>query len=180
MQFAKVVAIALIPILMALNGYTEEDVNILADVMWLENGHTGKNEEENRQVLILTGAVVMNRTKSDSTDYHPKGKNSIRDVVYHKGQYCSKTRNGVGNTNTPDYVRDLAKELLAYGSNVPEYVLYQSQNSRLGTIWKKIAGEYFATERGHKDEGYDFVAKTNLDLCIDRWDALNDFRNAYN
>lgn len=136
--------------------HTEADTKMLADVMWLENGHTGKTEAENRECLILTGAVVVNRARSGKW-----GGKTIKEVVFAKGQYASSTKNGIGKTDTPDWVVELAEDILTYGTNVPEYVVFQSMQPNLGTHWKKIDGEYFATDGGHKNEGYDMVAEIN-------------------
>jgi len=142
--------------------HTQADVQMLADTMWLENGHTGKTKAENRECLILTGMVVVNRAKSGEW-----GGDTIKEVIFAKGQYARKTRNGIGNTDTPEWVVELAEQILTYGTNVPDYVIYQSQNKNLGTRWKEIRGEYFATKRGHKDEGYGLVAEIN---GSDGWD----------
>ena len=136
--------------------HTEADTKMLADVMWLENGHTGKTKDENRECLILTGSVVLNRMKSGEW-----GGTTIKEVIYAKGQYASHTKNNIGKTDTPDWVYELAEDMLNYGTNVPDYVIYQSMQAGLGTHWKKIDGEYFATNGGHKNEGYDMVAEVN-------------------
>ena len=136
--------------------HTEADTQMLADVMWLENGHTGKTEEENRQCLILTGAVVMNRVQSGQW-----GGDTIKDVIFAKGQYASSTRNGIGKSGVPEWVVELAEQMLTYGTNVPEYIVFQSMQPKLGTVWKVIDGEYFATGGGHKHEGDDFIPEVN-------------------
>lgn len=141
--------------------HTEIDVQILGDTMWLENGHTGRNEEENRECLILTGAVVLNRMVSNDKWLHLKGDKTVYDVIYAKGQYASSTKEGIGKTNTPEWVYDLARDMLNYGTNVPDYVIFQSTQENLGTVWKVIDGEYFATAGGHKHEGDDFHPEIN-------------------
>lgn len=140
--------------LLVANGYAQKDVELLANIMYLENGSTGKTEEENRQVLILTGSVVINRVKSGQW-----GGNSIEKVLYSPGQYAVDTKNRIGKVQIPDYVYDLARDLLAYGSNIPDYVCYQSTQKDLGYIWKVIDNEYFAcAEKGHLHEGDDWIA----------------------
>jgi len=138
------------------SNYTKEDVELLANIMYLENGSTGKTEDENRQVLIATGSVVMNRVKSGEW-----GGTTIKDVLYAKGQYASATKNRIGKVEIPQHVYDLAEEILCYGTNVPDYVIYQSMQPKLGTQWKVIDGEYFATGGGHKMEGENLVIDTN-------------------
>ena len=152
--------------------HTEADTQMLADVMWLENGSTGKTEAENRECLILTGAVVLNRMESGEW-----GGKTIKKVIYAKGQYASSTKKRIGNADTPEWVVELAEQMLTYGTNVPKYVIYQSMQPKLGTHWKKIDGEYFATNGGHKNEGYDMVAEVN---GYNGWDLrtfVNVFRN---
>ena len=141
--------------------YTAEDVQIVGDVGWLENGSTGKTEDENRQVIIATMAVFVNRMKSGEW-----GGTTAKAVLNMKGQYASKTRNNVGKVETPTWVYDLAEEILQFGSNVPEYVIFQSMQPRLGTQWKVIAGEYFATSKGHYMEGKDVHIETNKQLYL--------------
>lgn len=125
--------------------HTQADVQMLADVMWLENGHTGKTKAENRECLILTGMVVVNRAKSGEW-----GGDTIKEVIFAKGQYARKTRNGIGNTDTPEWVVELAEQILTYGTNVPDYVIYQSQNKNLGTRWKEIRGDISLLKGGIK------------------------------
>lgn len=139
--------------------HSEADTQLLADVMWLENGSTGYTKEDNKQCLILTGAVVLNRARSGEW-----GGTSIYDVIYAKGQYAYETKKNIGKCKTPQYVIDLAEEILTYGTNVPDYVVYQSTQKNLGTVWKIIEykpNEYFATDGGYYMKGKDFVAKTN-------------------
>ena len=138
--------------------FTEEDVRLLAEIMWLENGHTGLTAFDNIQCLILTGSVVINRAKNGGW-----GGSTIKAVLYAKGQYASETTSRIGKTTVPQYVIDLARDLLTYGSNVPNYVVYQSMQKKLGTHWKIIPNgshpEYFATDGGHYLEGEDVIIK---------------------
>lgn len=152
--------------------HTEADVHTLGDIAWLENGHTGKTEEENREVLMLTMVVVLNRMTSGEW-----GGDTIEKVLNAKGQYASYTRNNIGKTDTPDWVYDMARDLLMFGSNVPDYIVYQSMQPKLGTVWKVIDGEYFATKGGHKYEGNDFIAEVNGSISDYSRDFLNLFRN---
>lgn len=144
--------------------FTEQDVYDLGDAMWLENGHTaGVGTEKNRKVLIMTGVVVLNRREMVTNKwYHLKGEKTVYDVIMAKGQYASKTRTKLRNTDTPQEVYDLAREMLTYGTTVPDYIVYQGQNPNLGTLWcPAIAGEYFATYKGHYMEGKDWEIDTN-------------------
>jgi len=65
--------------------HTEEDVKIVGDIGWLENGHTGKTEDENQQCIIATMAVVVNRMKSDEKWLHKNGEKT----AYGSGTVCN-------------------------------------------------------------------------------------------
>jgi hypothetical protein len=140
--------------------HTDEDVQILGDMMWAENGHTGLNEQDNRDCIMLTGAVITNRM----ADGGWCGK-TVKEVVFASGQYASDTKAQIGKTDTPQWVYDMAEDLLNYGCTCPEYVCYQSMQPNLGTVWKVIENgrkdEYFATNGGHKHEGDDFHPEIN-------------------
>jgi hypothetical protein len=169
MQFLLAVLLAAKLISVPFVEHTEEDVKILGDIMWLENGHTGKTEDDNRQCLILTGAVVVNRMVSDEKWFHKRGEKTVYDVLMAPGQYASSTKSNIGKTDTPDYVYRIADEILTYGTNVPNYVIYQSTQKNLGTIWKVIEykpNEYFATNGGHYMEGKDLVIETNKQVYL--------------
>lgn len=168
MQFLLAVLLAAKIVVPAYN-FTEEDVKMLADIMWLENGHTGKTEDENRQCLILTSAVVVNRMVSDEKWLHKKGEKTVYDVLMAPGQYATITKNNVGKTDTPAFVVELAREILTFGTNVPDYVIYQSMQPKLGTVWKVIDGEYFATSCGHYMEGKDVHIETNKQKFLEQF-----------
>lgn len=111
--------------------YSQEDLGLLADVMYLENYCNGE------YVMLLTGSVVLNRVASKDFP------NSIREVLYQKGQYA--TAGQLGKCDTPDSVRELAKRLLMFGSILPSNVVFQSMQKNLGRkIYTVINGEYFA------------------------------------
>lgn len=154
--------------------HTEADTKMLGDVMWLENGHTGLNDDDNKQCLILTGAVVLNRVRSGEW-----GGRTVEKVIYAKGQYASHTRNNIGKTDTPQWVYDLAEEILTYGTNVPEYVVFQSMQPKLGKVWKVIengrSDEYFACNvKGHYLEGSEVHVETNRKLYLRQ--SFNEFK----
>lgn len=136
--------------------HTYDDVILLATVMYAENGHTGKTEQENRECLILTGVVPVNRAINGGW-----GGKTLREVIFAKGQYASSTKNAIGKITPPDEIIELAEQILTYGTNVPDYVVFQSMQPNLGTVWKVIDGEYFATSGGHKHEGDNFHPEIN-------------------
>ena len=144
--------------------HTYEDAVMLATVIYKENYCTGETEQDIRDCQILTGAVVVNRVMNGGG-----GGKTIRDVIFAKGQYAESTKAAIGKVTPPDELIKLADDIMTYGTNVPNYVVFQSQQSKLGTVWKTIPNyskpEYFATAGGHKDEGNDFHAKINSRLC---------------
>ena len=172
----RLITAVVISSLLVAHGYTLEDVNLLATIMYAENGSTGKTKEENRQVLILTGAVVINRTKQDGW-----GGDTIKAVLYSPGQYAQSTKDSIGKVKVPSYIYELSKRILAFGTNVPSYVVYQSTQKNLGYAWKNLAGEYFAcAEKGHLNEGDDFIAEVfSIDSYID-WNTINILGNTDN
>ena len=142
--------------------YTEQDILDLGDGAYSENGHTGKTEEENRQVLIATMSVMLNRAMLGESWMVNKKYTGIRAVLMASGQYATKTKNDLGKIETPEWVYDLAEEVMTYGTNVPQYVIFQSMQPKLGTLWcPPIDGEYFATGGGHYMEGKNLVIDTN-------------------
>lgn len=110
--------------------YSDDELELLANVMYHENYANGE------YCMRLTGSVVLNRVNAD---WYP---DTIEDVLYQKGQYSTVSK--FFTTEIPDEVYQYAKELLIFGSIAPEYVLFQSMNSRLGKgIWYEYNGEYF-------------------------------------
>lgn len=141
--------------------HTETDVRLLGNIGWLENPVSDRNDQDQMDKLILTMAVAINRMASEDKWWHLKGEHTIYDVVFAPGQYAKSTRDKVLTLEAPDWVYELAEDMLNYGTNVPDYVIYQSMQSDLGTVWKQIGTEYFATAGGHRHEGDDFHPEIN-------------------
>jgi len=114
--------------------YTQEDVNLLAEVMYHENWST----DPEHLAAYYTGAVVLNRVKSKDWP------DTIRDVLYQKGQYSTTKK--FFTAVIPEECYEMAEDILKNGtSDVPENVVFQSMNPKLGKkIWKSLNGEYFA------------------------------------
>ena len=70
--------IKVIKILLENHEKEQEDIKLLAEVMYHENWHTDKE----RKAAYYTGAVVMNRVKSKNWP------NTVKEVVYQKRQYA--------------------------------------------------------------------------------------------
>lgn len=114
--------------------YTQEDVNLLAEVIYWENWHTDKEH----LAAYYTGAVVMNRVKSK------EWPNSIEAVLYERGQYS--TTKYFFTEEIPAEVYEMAERILRDGTDdVPEGVIFQSMRP-LGKVWKKVNTDYFCFE----------------------------------
>lgn len=92
--------------------YTEEDLSLLSEVMFHENGSNSDT------CLLYTGSVVLNRVEDKE---YP---DSIKDVLYQKGQYATVPR--FFTKRIPKHIEDLAKELLIFGSKLPKGYVYQA------------------------------------------------------
>lgn len=115
------------------NGYTEKDVNLLAEVIYWENWFTDAEKETAR----WTGAVVMNRIKSNQFP------NTIEDVLYQKNPIQYSTTKYFFTKELPNDCYEMARQILAYGTpDVPENVLYQA-TFKQGKVWKIKNGEVF-------------------------------------
>ena len=112
--------------------YTQEDVNLLAEVIYHENWYT----DGDHLAAYYTGAVVMNRVRSS---YWP---NSIHDVLYQKGQYS--TTKYFFTEELPEEVYIMAEEILKNGTDdVPENVTFQAMRKQGRGTWKKVGTDYF-------------------------------------
>ena len=140
--------------------HTYEDAVMLATVIYKENYSTGKTDQDRKDCQILTGVVPVNRAINGGW-----GGKTIRSVIFAKGQYAESTKAAIGKVTPPEELIKLADDIMTYGTNVPSYIVFQSMQPNLGTVWKKIPNnpkpEYFATAGGHKNEGDDFHAKVN-------------------
>lgn len=95
--------------------YTEEELYLLASVMYAENGCDWFPPV----IQLMTGSVVLNRVQNDM---YP---DTIYDVVYQSGQYgCAW--NGSFSTPPSNQAIENARYLLENGSILPENVIYQS------------------------------------------------------
>ena len=149
--------------------HTETDTRLLGNIGWLENPVSDRNDRDQMDKLMLTMAVAINRMASEDKWWHLKGEHTIYDIVFAPGQYAKSTRDKVLTLEAPDWVYELAEDMLNYGTNVPDYVIYQSMQSDLGTVWKQIGTEYFATAGGHKNEGATFHPTINSHSGRDIW-----------
>lgn len=116
--------------------YTQEDIDILAAVMYGE-------EYPNRYEMMLAGSVVLNRVKD------PKFPDTIKAVVYQLDgqyeQYAPRTKGFIGK-ELPEECYRLAEILLRYGSIAPDEVIYQAHFNQ-GEVFWSWQGEEFCFGR---------------------------------
>ena len=115
--------------------YTQEDINLLAEVIYHENWHTDKDH----LAAYYTGAVVMNRVKSKNWP------DTIEKVLYQKGQYS--TTKYFFKKEIPEECYQMARDILIYGTNdVPSNVIFQAMRKQGSGVWKKVGTDYFCYE----------------------------------
>lgn len=108
--------------------YTEEDLDLLARLIWREMGSRWIPDEEQ----LKTGSVVVNRMA------HPAFPDTLREVIYQPGQYAP-AMGGTLETAEPDQrTKDNARRLLEQGSVLPPDVVYQS-----GSIQGPVHSSYY-------------------------------------
>lgn len=111
--------------------YTQEDVQLLAEVIYHENWHT----DSEHLAAYYTGAVVMNRVHSS------EWPNTIEGVLYQGGQYSTTKK--FYTVELPSECYQMAEDILKNGTpDVPENVIFQSMRP-LGEVWKKVNTDYF-------------------------------------
>lgn len=111
--------------------YTQEDVQLLAEVIYHENWHT----DSEHLAAYYTGAVVMNRVHCS------EWPNTIEGVLYQGGQYSTTKK--FYTVKLPSECYQMAEDILKNGTpDVPENVIFQSMRP-LGEVWKKVNTDYF-------------------------------------
>ena len=109
--------------------YEEEDLDLLSEVIFHENYDNGD------YIMRLTGSVVLNRVA------HKDFPNSIRDVLYQKGQYSTVPM--FFTKAIPNSVRQIARELLIFGSIAPPDIIWQAMFPQGKGVWYEYNHEYF-------------------------------------
>lgn len=130
----KSMVIALIYMVLAIKGYSVEDVNLLAELIYWENWYTDAEKE----TAYWTGAVVMNRVAS------PEFPNTIKGVIYQTKPCKQYAVTGKFFTKElPEECYEMARNILLKGTDdVPKNVLYQA-TFKQGKIWNQKNGEIF-------------------------------------
>lgn len=114
----------------------QDDIKLLAEVIYHENWHTDKE----RKAAYYTGAVVMNRVKSKNWP------NTVKEVVYQKRQYAVVPK--LFTEKIPDECYQMAKDIYRNGTpDVPANVVYQATFIQGSGDWiDPINGEHFCYE----------------------------------
>lgn len=110
--------------------YTEEELYIMSHVIMGE-AESGSWEEK-----IGVGSVILNRVKDD------RFPNTIKDVVFQEGQYACTWDGNYDKEPNKESV-DAAKYVLEHGSQLPSYVIFQSQFIQGDNIYKQVDNTYF-------------------------------------
>lgn len=126
--------------------YTQEDVELLAQLMYAEEGIFFKQYAENpetvERVHKLAGSVVINRA---SIGY--RGENTIKGTIYSKGQYAQQTVDRVSEgQDIPEIVYTWAEELLSEGALGPRGMIYQAEFKQGDETYDEIGNQYFCVE----------------------------------
>lgn len=139
-RFAYTVLIALLivtapihPTHADINGYSIEEIKLLAAAMELENGCNSD------LCILLTGSVILNRVA------HPRYPNTIYGVLHQKGQYAEWTLRHLDTVKVSERTMSLALKLIMCGSRDKE-IIFQSMHPELGHVKYKVDTDYFATE----------------------------------
>lgn len=109
----------------------QSDIDLLARLMTAEQGY-GADERD----YYLTGSVVINRM---NIERYP---NTLRDVIYDDGQYQC-VENGHINRPYDEVAWQVAEELLVYGTEIPEDVIYQAEFIQGSEIYDKRNRTYY-------------------------------------
>lgn len=127
-RMATIIATTL---LLAYNGYTLQDVELVAQTIFWENWYTDAEKE----TAYWTGCVVKNRVLSDQFP------NTVHDVIYQKGQYS--TTKYFFTKEVPEECYEMAKRILAFDTaDVPKEILFQARFKQ-GKVWREKNGEIF-------------------------------------
>lgn len=126
--------------------YTQEDVELLAQLMYAEEGIFFKQYTENpetvERVHKLAGSVVINRA---SIGY--RGEYTIEGTIYSKGQYAQQTLDRVTEgQDIPEIVYTWAEELLSEGALGPKGLIYQAEFEQGDETYDEIGNQYFCVE----------------------------------
>lgn len=115
--------------------YTQVELDLLSRLIYAEAGSNWITDEHQ----LAVGSVVLNRINDD------RFPDDLYSVIYQDVpsiQYAC-TVNGMIYNEPDERTINNAKQLLTYGSAIPENIVWQSQVPQGNGIWKEIQGHYF-------------------------------------
>lgn len=112
--------------------FSVEEIKLLAAAMELENGMNSD------LCVLLTGTVILNRVRSKN---YP---NTIKGVLFQKGQYAKHTVDNLYKVKVSDRVMSLALRVATHRPLDPD-IIFQSMYPHLGKVRYKVDTDYFAT-----------------------------------
>ena len=117
--------------------HRQEEINLLAEIIYHENWHTDKEH----MAAYYTGAVVMNRVNSKAWP------NSVKEVLYQRGQYS--TTKLFYTVELPEECYEMARDIYKNGTpDVPYDVVFQATFKQGRGDWiDPINGEHFCYGR---------------------------------
>ena len=119
--------------------HRQEEINLLAEVIYHENWHTDKEH----LAAYYTGAVVMNRVKSNVWP------NTVKDVLYQKNPIQYSTTSKFFTKEIPEECYEMARNIYRNGTpDVPYDVVFQATFKQGRGDWiDPINGEHFCYGR---------------------------------
>lgn len=112
--------------------YTQEDLDLLAHVIYAEAGSDYCTDEMRYGV----GSVVLNRVEDECFP------DTLYNVIYQKGQYQCTWDGNIDKTPDERSYR-IAMDLLNNGSIFPSDVVYQAEFKQGSGVYAKIQNIYF-------------------------------------
>lgn len=112
--------------------YTQEDLDLLAHVIYAEAGSDYCTDEMRYGV----GSVVLNRVEDECFP------DTLYNVIYQKGQYQCTWDGNIDKTPDERSYR-IAQDLLNNGSIFPSDVVYQAEFKQGSGVYSKIQNIYF-------------------------------------
>lgn len=118
----------------------EADIDLLARLITAEVGYsTAYDPLDYELACYLTGSVVLNRMK------HEQYPDTLEGVIYDPGQY-SPTWNGSINRPYDDTAWEIAGELLTYGTDIDESVIFEANFKQGSGVYQEIGNLKFCYE----------------------------------
>lgn len=113
--------------------YTQKDLSLLATLIYAEAGSCDEMEK------LRVGNVVLNRVKDNSKEF----KNTLREVIYQKGQFES-VDGRAWNRGPTQREMEIAYQLLNGKRVLPDSVVWFSKKCKFGELYYKSEWHEFS------------------------------------